>query len=152
MVQTGRQFTDKPVGGRARLQQVLQKKDAVSDQVGQVGAHDIQNDSMYLAEVSIGTPAQTLSLDFDTGSADLWVSRFLSVFHRVMRQWLRMSRSGPRSCRLRLCRTTRIIQSLIRPNQARSKRKMARHGRLSTAMVLLPLARSATIMSTSAAW
>ncbi|KAJ5169692.1 uncharacterized protein N7500_002475 [Penicillium coprophilum] len=73
MVQTGRQFTNKPVGGRARLQQVLQKKSAVSDEVGQVDAHDVQNDSMYLAEVSIGTPEQKLKLDFDTGSADLWV-------------------------------------------------------------------------------
>ncbi|KAJ5504079.1 hypothetical protein N7463_006953 [Penicillium fimorum] len=73
MVQTGRQFTNKPVGGRARLQQVLQKKSAVSDEVGQADAHDVQNDSMYLAEVGIGTPEQKLSLDFDTGSADLWV-------------------------------------------------------------------------------
>jgi hypothetical protein len=75
MMQTGRPFTTKPIGGRARLQQVLQKKSADSDQVGQVGADDVQNDSMYLAEVRIGTPAQTLSLDFDTGSADLWVRR-----------------------------------------------------------------------------
>ncbi|EKV07277.1 Aspartic endopeptidase (AP1), putative [Penicillium digitatum] len=73
LVQTGRQFTNKPVGGRARLQQVLQKRDVASDEVGQVGADDVQNDSMYLAEVAIGTPAQTLSLNFDTGSADLWV-------------------------------------------------------------------------------
>ncbi|KAJ5138488.1 uncharacterized protein N7515_003336, partial [Penicillium bovifimosum] len=73
MKQTGRPFTSKPVGGQARLQQVLQKKSVDSDQFGQVGADDVQNDSMYLAEVGIGTPAQNLNLDFDTGSADLWV-------------------------------------------------------------------------------
>lgn len=73
MVQSGRPFTDKPVGGRARLQEVLQKKSADTDEIGQVGADDVQNDSMYLAEIEIGTPAQKLNLDFDTGSADLWV-------------------------------------------------------------------------------
>lgn len=75
MVQSGRPFTRKPIGGRARLQQVLQKKSADSDQIGQVGPDDVQNDSMYLAEVGIGTPVQTLNLEIDTASADLWVSR-----------------------------------------------------------------------------
>ena len=75
MHQTGRQYTDKAIGGRVHMHQVLQKKTADTNQVGEVGADDVQNDSMYLAQVGIGSPAQNLNLDFDTGSADLWVSQ-----------------------------------------------------------------------------
>ncbi|KAH8701918.1 putative aspartic endopeptidase [Talaromyces proteolyticus] len=60
-----------PVGGRAHVKRILQKK--TGDQTGDVPSEDVQNDTEYLAQVSIGTPAQTFKLDFDSGSADLWV-------------------------------------------------------------------------------
>lgn len=61
------------VGGKAHAQgKRLAKKDA-SGNAGDVPAEDSQNDSEYLARVGIGCPAQTLKLDFDTGSSDLWV-------------------------------------------------------------------------------
>lgn len=64
----------KKAGGKAHVQgHVLAKKDAATGQTGDVPATDVDSNAEYLAEVGIGTPVQTLDLDFDTGSADLWV-------------------------------------------------------------------------------
>ncbi|PSR80075.1 aspartic peptidase domain-containing protein [Coniella lustricola] len=41
--------------------------------VGELSGFVEENDREWLCPVSIGTPAQTVNLDLDTGSADLWV-------------------------------------------------------------------------------
>lgn len=40
---------------------------------GSVEAASIDADTEYVATISVGTPAQDLPMDFDTGSSDLWI-------------------------------------------------------------------------------
>lgn len=44
-----------------------------ADEEGSVVATSVDSDTEYVATISVGTPAQSLPMDFDTGSADLWV-------------------------------------------------------------------------------
>ncbi len=65
--------SDRVLGEKGRQRPQLQFKDQ-SGRVGKVPANSISNDLEWLCPVKIGTPAKTYHLNFDTGSADLWVS------------------------------------------------------------------------------
>ncbi|KAF7554268.1 hypothetical protein G7Z17_g3041 [Cylindrodendrum hubeiense] len=53
---------------------------------GNVTTTPTDNDSEWLTPVNIGTPPQTLNLDFDTGSSDLWVFSSLTAANEVTGQ------------------------------------------------------------------
>jgi hypothetical protein len=56
-----------------RRGQVFLKSAAAKDEGSEVPAESVQNDLEYVVVVKVGTPGVNLSLDFDTGSSDLWV-------------------------------------------------------------------------------
>ncbi|TLD28835.1 hypothetical protein PspLS_03268 [Pyricularia sp. CBS 133598] len=74
MFQRGMAGSTVALGGRAHMEKVLARKSEVEGGYGgQVTTDDIQNESLYLCEVKIGTPTQKLELQLDTASSDIWV-------------------------------------------------------------------------------
>lgn len=72
------------IGGRTHITHIIAKRDTKGSSA-QITAEDIQLDSEYLCPVQIGTPAQTLMLDFDTGSSDLWASKPAVCYINVLK-------------------------------------------------------------------
>ena len=63
-----------PYSGRPGEVQVRQHScDNPFSSANPLQVEDVEHNTLYIAEVGIGTPPQTVKLNFDTGSADTWV-------------------------------------------------------------------------------
>ena len=51
-------------------------------------------DALYIGNISLGTPPQTISIDFDTGSADLWVASVDTKYLTVDQYYESIGRSN----------------------------------------------------------
>ncbi|EGX88486.1 endothiapepsin precursor [Cordyceps militaris CM01] len=60
---------------------------SLADDDGLVDVHPMGNDDLYLADIQIGNPPQTVKLALDTGSSDVWVQSTDTKY--------RVNRNGP---------------------------------------------------------
>jgi hypothetical protein len=76
-MQEGESFIEKLTPGSHKNNNYTVSKmirhDGSGNKTGEVDAEDVQQDSEYLAQIAVGTPAQHFNVDFDTGSADMWL-------------------------------------------------------------------------------
>ncbi|KAF9891952.1 hypothetical protein FE257_002915 [Aspergillus nanangensis] len=70
--QTGRPFSSKPVGGRVRFHDAMQKHLA-NNQIQPVEINDVQQEAPCFLHMNVGTPSQTLCMILDTASTDVWI-------------------------------------------------------------------------------
>lgn len=109
---------------------------AASD--GSVSATPEQYDAEYLSPVEIG--GQTLNLDFDTGSADLYVQEH-STPRFVLTQLAGSSLRSSRGL------SNQGTVSMTHPSRTLPKSSRVPHGILATVMVLAPVEMSTSILS-----
>ncbi|KAM0301002.1 hypothetical protein HYE67_004713 [Fusarium culmorum] len=53
------------------------------DDDGRVDVKPLPNDNMFIADIKVGTPPQTLKVAIDTGSADFWVQSTDTIYKEV---------------------------------------------------------------------
>ncbi|KAM0428646.1 hypothetical protein ACHAPT_007010 [Fusarium lateritium] len=66
--------------GNGVSREALEAFSLLDDDDGQVDVEPLENDAIYIADIKIGNPPQTVKIAIDTGSADFWVQSTDTIY------------------------------------------------------------------------